>query len=214
MPKASAGNTAASEMTDALTVDSAPRSIARKKRIGPVSDGKPASQPATFGPQRRPAKEMTARKAGTRSSLSASNRLLQLDLDKHEFVRVGIDDVVLDPHFARIGLAGRELGDDFALGRLLHQLAGGQHHHHVVVRVAVPAGFRARREAPLRDEGAGGLLQQAGGRLGPLLRPPAQRASRSSSGTKSHSPMPCSTRKVADASPPLATRWARRGGTR
>src|SRR6476646_2512560 len=120
MPKASAGNTAASETIDALTVNAAPRSIARKSRIGPVSDGKPASQPATFGPQRLPAKEITARKAGTRSRLSTTNCLLQLDLDKHEFVRVGIDDVVLDPHLARIGLAGRELGDDFALRRLLH----------------------------------------------------------------------------------------------
>src|SRR5258706_4214837 len=178
MPKASAGNTAASETTDALTVKSAPRSIARNRRIGPVSDGKPASQPATFGPQRRPAKEMTARKAGTRSSLRTSNRLLQLDLDKHEFVRVGIDDVVLDPHFARIGLAGRELGDDFALGRLLHQLAGGQHHHHVVVRVAVAAGVPAPPQAPLPDEGAGGLLPQARGRPWALLCPPASRAFR------------------------------------
>ncbi|MFY9317712.1 MAG: hypothetical protein WAO95_19410 [Burkholderiales bacterium] len=38
-----------------------------------MSEGKPASQPATPGPQRRPASEIAPSSAGTSSSLSAGN---------------------------------------------------------------------------------------------------------------------------------------------
>ena len=42
---------------------------------------------------------------------------------------------------------------------------------------------------------------------------PASRARHHASGTKSYSPIPCSTKNTADVSPPLVTRSGRLGGT-
>jgi len=70
--KATEASTAASEAAAAWEAKPAPCSIARKKRIGPATTGRPASQPATEAPQRLPASDTSNRKAGTSSSLSAS----------------------------------------------------------------------------------------------------------------------------------------------
>src|SRR5512135_981447 len=108
MPKMSAADTAESANTAAGTVNSTPRSRARKNRIGPVSEGKPASQPATPGPQRRPATEMTPSSAGTRSSFSASSTALAfvgrnaLDRCGEGRVRGGIHRTVLHLRARRV----------------------------------------------------------------------------------------------------------------
>src|SRR5512141_723081 len=67
---ATAPNTADKETVAAAAAKPGPFSRANRNRIGPVSTGKPASQPATSGPQRLPASEMSSRNVGTRSSLT------------------------------------------------------------------------------------------------------------------------------------------------
>ncbi|MCY1446617.1 hypothetical protein D9M71_632000 [compost metagenome] len=51
-----------------------PCSMARKNRIGPTTTGNPDNQPATLGPQRLPAREISSRKPGITSSLSINTR--------------------------------------------------------------------------------------------------------------------------------------------
>lgn len=71
-PNATEAKTAESEEAAALDANAEPRSTAKKKRIGPATTGKPASQPATDGPQRLPANERRSKKPGTRKSFSRS----------------------------------------------------------------------------------------------------------------------------------------------
>ena len=61
--------------TIAREANSAPCSIAMKYMIGPATTGKPDSQPATAGPQRRPASVMAPISNGTSVILSATKAM-------------------------------------------------------------------------------------------------------------------------------------------
>jgi hypothetical protein len=78
--------------------------------------------------------------------------LLQLNLDKTEFERVGVDDVVRDAFRAGVGNAGLQLYFAGAFGFFKAERAGGDRNYDIVVRVHMVPGFGAGGEAPLGDD--------------------------------------------------------------
>src|SRR3954454_10582059 len=88
----------------------------------------------------------------TRTSLYAmAGSTLHLDIDEDEFVWVGVNDVVLDPGFAEIRLAGDQLGLARAARLFEPQRAAGGRDDGVILFVPVPAGGATRWKPPLGD---------------------------------------------------------------
>ena len=83
MQKAIMANIADNAATADCAANCGPCSIARKNRIGPTTTGKPDSQPATLGPQRLPANEISSKKPGISSSLRISTRVSPSVRDGH-----------------------------------------------------------------------------------------------------------------------------------
>jgi hypothetical protein len=92
---------------------------------------------------------MTAVSAATAVTAVAEARSAdQFDLDKPEFERIGVDDVVRDAALARIGLALLELHLAGAIGLFQPELSGGQRNYDIVMRMDVVSGLGAWLEAP------------------------------------------------------------------
>src|SRR5690606_11860602 len=66
--------------------------------------------------------------------VASALRRLEFDFDKDEFVIVGVDDVVLDPHRTIIGPTRGQFRVFVLLAVIEQQAAGGHRHHDIIIR--------------------------------------------------------------------------------
>lgn len=78
--------------------------------------------------------------------------LFHLDFDEDDVIGpAGIDDVMLDPHLAEIGLPKYQLDRALAVRLFQTEVAVGYRHDDIIHFVTMPAGVRTRRKFPFGD---------------------------------------------------------------